>query len=181
MLAAAIFAEPSPAGNTAPWVRAYIEGEEITGSTLESRYTAPEDESPSPVIRWEKSDSRDGKTVLVQQGADAKSYTLTYKDAGKYFRIIVGAGTKDTIESAWIGPVITEKQEEGITNRFDSGKPYHENVKDLQDKLKEKLKDAVYFTVETGNLHASPYAMVRNERKPFRKTCARSVKTEKSI
>lgn len=174
-LAAAVFAAPSLAGNTAPWVRAYIEGEEITGSTLESRYTAPEDESPSPVIRWEKSDSRNGKPVLVQQGADAESYTLTDKDAGKYFRIIVGAGTKDAIESAWIGPVMTEEQAEGITNRFDSGKSYHENVADLQNELKEKLKDSVYFTVETGPLHASPYAMVRNKRtaipenlRPFR-------------
>ena len=54
--------------------------------------------------------------MLVQQGKDAESYTLTDKDAGKYFRIIVGGGTKDAIASPWIGPVITEKQAEKICN-----------------------------------------------------------------
>lgn len=163
------------AGNTAPWFRAYIDGEETVGTTLESRYSSPEGQSAAPVIRWEKSDSRNGKPVLVQQGKDAESYTLTDKDAGAYFRIMVGSGTRDAVASPWIGPVITEKQAESINNRFDSGKPYHENVAELQNELKEKLKNAIYFTVGTGKLHGSPYAMVRNQRialpedmRPFR-------------
>lgn len=161
--------------STAPWLRAYIDGEETVGTTLESRYSAPEDGTAAPVIRWEKSDARNGKPVLVQEGKDAESYTLTDQDAGKYFRIIVGSGTRDAAASPWIGPVITEEQAESINNRFDSGKPYHENVAELQNELKEKLKDAIYFTVETGKLHGSPYAMVRNKRialpedmRPFR-------------
>ena len=159
----------------APWLRAYINGEEVVGTTLESRYSTPEDEPASPVIQWEKADSRTGKPVLVQQGKDAESYTLTDKDAGKYFRIIVGGGTKDAIASPWIGPVITEKQAESINNRFDPGKSYQENVDALQKELSEKLKDAVYFTVDTDKLHGAPYAMAANERialpediRPFR-------------
>ena len=50
----------------APWLRAYINGEEVVGTTLESRYSTPEDEPASPVIQWEKADSRTGKPVLVQ-------------------------------------------------------------------------------------------------------------------
>ena len=155
------------AADTAPWLRAWINGEEITGTTLESRYSTPDDEPASPVIRWERSDSRNGKPILVQQGKDKESYTLTDKDAGQYFRIIVGSGTKDAIASPWIGPVITEKQAESINNRFDSANTYQENVDALQKELSEKLKDAVYFTVETGQLHGSPYAMVNNERVPL--------------
>lgn len=95
---------------TVPGLRPYINGEEVVGTTLESRYSTPDGESANPVIRWEKADVRNGKTVVVQQGAvDAKSYTLTDKDAGKYFRIIVGCGTKDEAASQWIGPVITGK------------------------------------------------------------------------
>ena len=111
----------------------------------------------------------------VQQGKDADSYTLTDKDAGKYFRIIVGSGTKDAIASQWIGPVITEQQAESINNRFDPGKSYQENVDALQKELSEKLKGAVYFTVDTDKLHGAPYAMAGNERtalpediRPFR-------------
>lgn len=170
-----ITALPAAAADIAPWLRAYIDGEEVVGTTLESRYSSPEGQESTPVIRWEKSDSRNGKPVLVQQGKDAESYTLTDKDAGKYFRIIVGSGTKNAIASQWIGPVITEEQAESINNRFNTGKAYHENVADLRNELKEKLKDAVYFTVGTGKLHGSPYAMVRNERvaipedmRPFR-------------
>ena len=166
----ALFAGASPAAaaaDPAPWHRAWINGEEITGTTLESRYSTPDDEPASPVIRWERSDSRNGKPILVQQGKDKESYTLTDKDAGQYFRIIVGSGTKDAIASPWIGPVITEKQAESINNRFDSANTYQENVDALQKELSEKLKDAVYFTVETGQLHGSPYAMVNNERVPL--------------
>lgn len=166
---------PAMAGDTAPWLRAFIDGDEVVGTTLESRYSTPDDEPGTPVIRWEKSGSRNGKPVVIQQGNDKESYTLTDKDAGKYIRIIVGSGTKDAIASQWIGPVITEKQAEGINNRFGSGKPYHENVADLQNELKDKLKDAVYFTVKTDQLHGSPYAMAGNKRialpediRPFR-------------
>ena len=45
----------------------------------------------------------------------------------------------------------------------------------LQKELSEKLKDAVYFTVDTDKLHGAPYAMVGNKRialpedvRPFR-------------
>ena len=62
---------------TVPWLRPYINGEEVVGTTLESRYSTPDGESANPVIRWEKADVRNGKTVVVQQGRDAKSYTLT--------------------------------------------------------------------------------------------------------
>lgn len=95
---------------TVPWLRPYINGEEVVGITLESRYSTPDGESANPVIRWEKADVRNGKTVVVQQSRDAESYTLTDKDAGKYFRIIVGCGTKDEAASQWIGPVITENR-----------------------------------------------------------------------
>mgnify|MGYP000791755801 CR=1 FL=1 len=49
----------------------------------------------------------------------------------------------------------------------DSANTYQENVDALQKELSEKLRDAVYFTVETGKLHGSPYAMVNNERVPL--------------
>ena len=152
---------------TVPWLRPYINGEEVVGTTLESRYSTPDGESANPVIRWEKADVRNGKTVVVQQGRDAKSYTLTDKDAGKYFRIIVGSGTKDEVASQWIGPVITEKQAESINNRFHPGRSYQENVNELQKELSEKLRNAVYFTVDTDKLHGAPCAMARNKRIPL--------------
>ena len=138
---------------TVPWLRPYINGEEVVRTTLESRYSTPDGESANPVIRWEKADVRNGKTVVVQQSRDAESYTLTDKDAGKYFRIIVGCGTKDEAASQWIGPVITEKQAESINNRFHPGRSYQENVNELQKELSEKLRNAVYFTVDTDKLH----------------------------
>lgn len=39
---------------TVPWLRPYINGEEVVGTTLESRYSTPDGESANPVIRWEK-------------------------------------------------------------------------------------------------------------------------------
>lgn len=152
---------------TVPWLRPYINGEEVVGTTLESRYSTPDGESANPVIRWEKADVRNGKTVVVQQSRDAESYTLTDKDAGKYFRIIVGCGTKDEAASQWIGPVITEKQAESINNRFHPGRSYQENVNELQKELSEKLRNAVYFTVDTDKLHGAPCAMARNKRIPL--------------
>lgn len=152
------------AGDTLPWLRPYIDGEEVVGTTLEARYSAGED-APEPVIRWEKSDSRTGKPELIRQGNDAESYDLTDADAGKYLRITVGSGTKNAVVSPWIGPVMTEEQAESVTTRFDTSQPYPRNVAAMQQELKEKLKDAVYFTVDSGNLHGSPYAMIRNERR----------------
>ena len=64
LLALLAGASMAAAADTAPWLRAWIDGEEITGTTLESRYSTLDDEPASPVIRWEKSDSRNGKPVL---------------------------------------------------------------------------------------------------------------------
>lgn len=63
-------------------VRPYTDGEEMAGTTLKSRYSALEDGAVHPVIRWEKTDKRNGKPVMVQQGCDAESCTLTAKNAG---------------------------------------------------------------------------------------------------
>lgn len=157
------------AGNAAdaPWLRPYIDGEEVVGITLKSRYSAPENGAVHPVIRWERADTRNGQPATVQQGRDGGSYTLTNKDAGTYFRIIVGCGTKEAAASPWIGPVITEKQAKSINNRFHPGKSYQENVDALQKELSEKLRSAVYFTVSTGRLHGAPYAMAGNKRIPL--------------
>lgn len=155
---------PASAADTLPWLRPYIDGEEVVGTTLQGCFTADEGAN-SPVIRWEKSDSRNGKPTLVQQGRDAETLDLNPSDAGKYFRIVVGAGTKNAVTSPWIGPTLTEEQADSINNRFDPSRPYPANVAALQSELKEKLKDAVYLTVDAGNLHGSPYAMVSNERR----------------
>lgn len=152
------------AADTLPWLRPYIDGEEVVGTTLYGRYSADEG-ADVPVIRWEKSDSRTGKPVLVRQGRDADTLELKPADAGKYVRIVVGAGTKQAVTSPWIGPTLTKEQAESIVNRFDPSRPYPANVAALQSELKEKLKDAVYLTVDSGDLHGSPYAMVRNERR----------------
>ncbi len=154
------------AAEVCPWLRPYIEGEEVEGTTLQSCYSAAEG-APSPVIRWERSDSRNGKPKLVKQGKNAETLDLKPSDAGKYVRIVVGAGSKNAVASPWIGPVLTREQAASVKNRFDPSRPYPANVAALQSELREKMKDAVYFTVDSGFLHGSPYAVVNNERRPI--------------
>ena len=72
---------PAWGGPVAPWLRAYIDGEEVVGTTLESRYSTPDDEATKPVIQWEKADSRNGKPVPVQQGAvSSRIYRSIHSD-----------------------------------------------------------------------------------------------------
>ncbi len=157
------------AGGVAPlhakvWVRPYIDGEEIVGTKLERRYSTPEDNRDKPFTRWERSNERNGKASVIQQGRNAESYTLTSADAGRFVRILVGDDADHLVEGPWIGPVMTTDQAASINNRFTAEKPYEENVNSLVDELKGRMADAVYFTVDRGKLHGLPYAMVNNER-----------------
>lgn len=142
-------------------IRPYITGMETVGTELKGIYTyydvngRPEAGSS---FRWLRCDTKQGEYTEIP-GATGSSYTLTQEDAGKYIRFEVTPRTADEAGSAqqsWmIGPVLTAEQYSRIDNRFDNDNDFMANVNSIQSDIANRLANAVYFTVDSEELHGS--------------------------
>ena len=142
-------------------IRPYITGMETVGTELKGMYTyydvngRPEAGSS---FRWLRSDTKLGEYTEIP-GATGSSYTLTQQDAGKYIRFEVTPRTSNEAGSAqqsWmIGPVLTAEQYSRIDNRFDNDNDFMANVNSIQSDIASRLANAVYFTVDSEELHGS--------------------------
>ena len=161
LLACLCLASPLSLAAEGDYVRPYIRGNEVVGTTLQAT-VGVRDGAAAPTYEWQISPNRHTGWKPLAKG---EQYTLTDNDAGKYLRLVV-----DGEESFSIGPVMTEEEHAKINNRYgDESKRYEENLAALQAELKERLKDAIVYNEGTKRLAPSPYALVRGKLMPIAK------------
>lgn len=154
-------------------IRPYITGMETVGTQLSGVYTyydtAGRPESGT-TFRWLRSSTKQGEYQPIP-GADGATYTLTEKDAGKYIRFEVVprcAGADGQAEQSFmIGPVLTADQYARVDNRYDNSNDFMANVNSIQDEIAARTANAVYFTVDSGQLHGSDVLMKDNVKFDF--------------
>ena len=155
-------------------IRPYITGMETVGTTLKGEYhyydVDKQHAESGSTFRWLRSDTKNGEYTPID-GATGLEYTLTDADAGKYIRFEVtpasGGQTGTTAQSRMIGPVMTEEQYSQVHNYFDNDNDYMANVGTIQDELAQRLENAVYFTVDSGNLYGSEVLYQNNIKKEW--------------
>lgn len=161
-------------------IRPYISGIETVGTTLTGNYTYYDPTGNycefGTTFRWLRSDEKLGEYEEIS-GAKTRKYTLTADDAGKYIRFEVtpksGFAVGETGTSWMIGPVLMQEQYASVFNYFDNDNDYITNVGVIQNELKHRLKNALYFTVDTYStewettLTGSEYIYDNNVKKPF--------------